>query len=159
MNLFHFVSTDTTIWGLPPAFLDIGGVGPYLIPIAGMAFVLGIIIIGSLEKTQKEKLRHETIRRALEKGQTVPSELLDGTASFRLLAEKFGPRPRDDRRAGLICLAIGIGIFLFFHFMRLSEHDIPAGVPWLGAIPALIGVALLINWALERHEKAKQDKP
>ena len=122
--------------------------GPFLIPIAGMAFALGVIIVGVLEKAQKERLRHETIQRALEKGQQLPPELLEG---------KPLRRARDDRRGGLIAIAVGIGLFVFFGAMRAD--GIPDGLKWLGLIPGLVGVALLINWALERGEKNGEPKP
>ena len=140
-----------SIWDIPSA----------LIPIAGMAFVLGIILIGSLEKAQKEKLRHETIRQALEKGQTLPAELFEGDKFQRELVQRAldngRPHPRDDRRTGLILLAVGIGVVGFSLAMHESRPEVPTGVAWLGCIPALIGVALLINWALERG--GKNDQP
>ena len=117
--------------------------------LGGMAFILGIIFIGTLEKAQKEKLRHETIRRALEKGQTLPPELLEGRPLHR---------PRDDRRAGLILVAVGAGVYVFFHALHISQPDVPAGIAWMGMIPGLIGVALLFSWALERAERPDRDK-
>jgi hypothetical protein len=114
---------------------------------AGMGFVLGIILIGSLAKAHKEKLRHDTILRALEKGQSLPPKLLEDNPRSR---------PRDDRRAGLISLAVGVGIFVFFRAMHESQPDVPAGVAWMGCIPALVGFALLINWALEHGGKNGQ---
>jgi hypothetical protein len=117
--------------------------------VAGMGFVLGIILIGAVAKAQKEKLRHDTLRRALEKGQPLPPELLE---------EKARSHPRDDRRGGLVSLAVGVGVFVFFRAMHESEPDIPAGVAWMGCIPALVGVALLLNWALDRRGKNDQSR-
>jgi len=107
-----------------------------------MAFVLGIVLIGTLEKAQKEKLRHETIRQALDKGQPLPPGLLEG---------RQVQRARDDRREGLIAIAVGVALFLFLG--ALHETGAPDSLKWVGLIPGLVGVALLINWALERGEK------
>src|SRR5208283_3995855 len=140
MTSLDFITTGTVFCHLPHACLGMI-YGPFLIPIAGMAFVLGIIIIGALEKAHKDKLRHETIQRALDKGQPLPPE-------FSAL---FARKARDDRRGGLIAIAVGIGLYVFFDAMH--PEGVPDGLRWLGLIPGLIGVALLINWALERAEK------
>jgi|CZKI01.1.fsa_nt_gi hypothetical protein len=118
----------------------------YIIPIAGMIFAAVIVLVRSLTKLQKEKLRHETIRLAIEKGQPLPPELL----------EKSIPNPpKDDRKSGLIALAVGVGLFVF-----LSQYEVGRpGLAWVAMIPSLIGVALLLNWALEQRAKAKQDRP
>ena len=110
MYLLASLSFDPGSLSLPLAELNHFGIGPFLIPLAAMGLGLAGIIFGSLDKMQKRRLRHELLRVALEKGQPLPAELLD---------EPQARRNRDDRRSGLIALAVG--------------------------------VALLFNWALERH--------
>jgi hypothetical protein len=147
MTPLEFAVTGPAFCQLPCAY--VGGIdGPFLIPIAGMAFAFGVILLGVLEKLQKEKLRHETIQRALEKGQPLPPELIEGRPLRRA---------RDDRRGGMIAIAVGIGLYVFFNAMQ--AEGVPDGVKWLALIPGLVGVALLLNWALERGEKNGQDKP
>lgn len=115
---------------------------PIVLPLAGIA--LGAIaIIGGLVITDRNrKMRHETIRLALEKGQSIPENLLRDDEHGR----RNRTRPRNDRRTGLILIAVGVGVFLFFHYAGGEEGQ------WLGAIPGLIGVALLINWLFERNQ-------
>jgi hypothetical protein len=153
MTFLDPVLTNPTLGFSPFA----GFIGPFSIPIAGMAFVLGIIALGVIEKMQKEKLRHETIRRALEKGQSLPPELLEGKALPPEFFAQFARKARDDRRAGLIAIAVGVGLYVFFS--ALSDVGAPDSLKWLGLIPGLIGVALLVNWLLERGEKKTPDKP
>ena len=119
---------------------------PYhlLIPLAGMGLGLAGIIIGGIEKMQKRRLRHELMRVALEKGQPLPLELLD---------ERTSRRERDDRRNGLISLAIGAALFLL-----LSALVTEQGVKWVALIPTFIGLALLLNWTLERREREEPGK-
>jgi len=113
--------------------------------------------LGRSRKRTKDKLRHETIQRALEKGQPLPPELLEGKPLPSEFFALFARKARDDRRGGLIAIAVGVGLFVFFGAMR--AEGVPEGLQWLGLIPGLVGVALLINWALERGEKNGQDKP
>jgi hypothetical protein len=158
MTSLDFVMTGTAFCHLPHASVGYMSIeGPFLIPIAGMAFVLGIILIGALEKAHKDKLRHETIQRALDKGQPLPPELIEGKPLPSEFFALFARKARDDRRGGLIAIAVGVGLFVFFGAMR--AEGVPDGLKWLGLIPGLVGVALLINWALERGEKNGQDKP
>ena len=159
MTSLAFAMTGPAFSCSPLAFLGFYGFGPFSIPIAGMAFVLGIILIGALEKAHREKLRHDTIQRALEKGQPLPPELFGqpGKSLPPEFFQQFAPRARDDRRGGLIAIAVGIGVFVFFSAMQ--SEGVPDGVKWLGLIPGLIGIALLINWAFERGGKNDQDKP
>ncbi len=130
---------------LPLAEFGPVGLGPFLIPLAGMGFGLVCIIFGSLEKMQKRRLRHDLMRVALEKGQPLPPELLE---------ESPAKRGRDDRRGGLIALAVGAALYLFLGAL-VPEH----GVKWVALIPGFIGVALLLNWALERRTPNGQNTP
>jgi hypothetical protein len=156
MTSLDFITTGSAFCHLPVAYLG-NMIGPFLIPIAGMAFVLGIILIGALEKAHKDKLRHETIQRALDKGQPLPPELIEGKSLPPEFSALFARKARDDRRGGLIAIAVGIGVYVFFDAMR--AEGVPDGLRWLGLIPALVGGALLINWALERREKNGEPKP
>jgi hypothetical protein len=153
MTFLDPVLTNLTL-GFSP-FADF--FGPFSIPIAGMAFALGVIIVRVVEKMHQEKLRHETIRSALEKGQALPPELLEGKTLPSEFFAQFARKARDDRRGGLISIGVGLGLFIFFSAMR--EEGVPDGVKWVSLIPGLIGAALLINWALERMEKKDTDKP
>jgi Flp pilus assembly protein TadB len=144
MTSIPFVNSYSCFASLPLAEFNLPT--NYIIPIAGMIFAAVYVLIKSLTKLQKEKLRHETIRLAIEKGQPLPPELLE---------RSIPNQPTDDRKSGLITLAVGVGLFVF-----LSQYEIgKLGLAWVAMIPSLIGVALLLNWALERRAKAKQDRP
>ncbi len=139
MNLLALIAPGPASCGLPLAVnLDFG----FLVPLGGMAFVTAIVFIDMLGKAQKEKLRHETVRQALEKGQPLPPGLLESEPV---------QRARDDRRAGLIAIAVGVALFVIFSALRTA--GVPDGIKWIGLIPGLVGMALLVNWALEGGKK------
>lgn len=109
-----------------------------VIAIIGMAvsFGLPVLLVALILYYKHRRLRitHETIARLAEKGLPVPAELLE-------------PPPRNQYsglRGGLVLIALGLGLAVFFLEM---------GVPWsIGLIPGLMGVALLISWTIERRK-------
>jgi hypothetical protein len=95
------------------------------------------IIFGIKHSERRQQMWHETARLALEKGQPLPP-----------LPEDLRPPEKkeeceDDFRSGLISIATGAGIYLFFVAMGLHN------LRFIGAIPGLIGVALLLHAILK----------
>lgn len=117
-----------------------------IIPLAGMAVGAIAIIGGLIASDRNRRMRHETIRLALEKGQPIPPDLLEPSESEKA-SNRTQKKGRDDRRSGLVLIAISIGAYLFF---RGVGGD---GAQWLATIPGLIGVALLVNWFLDRADR------
>jgi Domain of unknown function (DUF6249) len=120
------------------------------VPIAVVATVFGCsaVMVGIVAYTlfRVRRLRHETIRVALEKGQPLPPDLLEPPR------KQHGPL--RDLRTGLILLGIGVGVAAF---MGLS------GIPgvqrsWtIGFIPGFMGAAYLAAFTLSRRLAAKPD--
>lgn len=106
-----------------------------VIMIFGMpVFVVGIIfffIYRSRQETQK------TLRMAIEKSDSLPPEFLDTLKSL----QKKPKTPANDVRAGLILIAIALGLVT----LDFIKHDYVLGnLSGVAAIPGFIGVALLI---------------
>lgn len=124
----------------PPTFVIV------VLPLAGIA--LGALgLVGGLWFTDRNRRRrHETIRLALEKGVPIPDTLLNEDEHGRRVAPQNpgGKSARNDLRSGLITFSVGVGIFLFFLGVGAG------GAEWLAAIPAMIGLALMINGVIER---------
>ncbi|MGZ5033856.1 MAG: DUF6249 domain-containing protein [Usitatibacter sp.] len=102
-----------------------------------VSFGLPVVLVAVIlyYKHRKLRLTHETIARLAEKGLPVPPELLE-------------PPKRADAglRAGLVLLALGIALAVFFFEVN---------GPWsIGLIPGLMGVALLIAWSIERRKES-----
>ncbi len=113
-------------------------------PIAIVGTVFGftalMIAIVAYGRFRNQRLRHETIRLAIEKGQPLPADVLDPV-------RRRDPRTADLRR-GLVLLALGLGAGLFLYFAN------PPGAPEhtraVGFVPGLMGVAYLVSHALAR---------
>lgn len=130
---------------LPPHFAALFGADlpeliSVIVPVAGIVFG-GVITVTSMYfKHQKQRMWHETARIALEKGQPIPAPFAertrrphDGMAKLDL--------DKHDLKAGLILIATGAGLALFLGAVGDSWK-----VGYVGAIPGLIGVALVLHW-------------
>lgn len=115
-----------------PLLADISGAQWIAISaiLGGLTFAILLIFFGLKFVQRRQELWHETARVALEKGQPLP------------------PLPRDmqparheagdnDLRTGLVTLATGAGLYLFF------AHFLPS-LKYVAAIPGFVGAALLI---------------
>ena len=94
-----------------------------------------IVLLVLIYRFRKNRQLHQTIALMLEKGAPIPPELI--------APEK--QRPSDLRR-GIILIAVGLGIVVFF----LAQKDEAWGI---GAIPLLIGAGYLIAWKLEQKKQ------
>src|SRR5262245_24803434 len=98
----------------------------------GMPVLLVALILWF--KHRKLRMTHETIARLAEKGLPVPPALIV-------------PPPRAQSaalRGGLVVVAVGVALAIGLDEML---------GPWsIGLIPGLMGLALLVAWAIERRD-------
>jgi hypothetical protein len=118
-----------------------------LIPIVAIIMGIGIgmlsVYLDFRRKRELVQAYHAERMAAIEKGIEIPPlpvELLQ-------VGMRRESHPARHRRSGLILLLIGIAI----SGAMLSEGDRGA---WWGAVPAAIGVALLISATLEMRERS-----
>ena len=120
-----------------------------LLPFITVILALSIPIISIIVEYFNRKNKLKLFEKAIEKGVT-----LEGLS----LEEK---RPRVPYRAGMVLLAVGIGMAVFAFLM--AQIEIKAFYSILGAafIPALIGIALIINDRInyDRYFKKDLDQP
>jgi hypothetical protein len=120
-----------------------------LIPIVAIVFALSIPIISIIVEYFNRKNKLRLFEKAIEKGVT-----LEGLS----LEEK---RPRVPYRAGMVVLAVGIGMAVFAFLMAQIEIKAFYSILGVAFIPALIGIALIINDRInyDRYFKKDPDKP
>ena len=112
-----------------------------------MLLTIVIIVGGLIIAYHRQKQWHETARLALEKGQPLPAA--------QDAAPQAQPRtdgPSRDLRTGLILLATGAGLFVFFDAL------LGRWMAYVGAIPGFIGVALVL-FAVLSHLFNRKDAP
>jgi hypothetical protein len=112
--------------------------------LGGLTFTILLIIFGLKFVQRRQELWHETARVALEKGQPLPPLPAD-------MRHDQHPEQNNDFRTGLIMVATGAGLYLFF------ASFLPA-LRFVAAIPGFIGVAMLL-YATMRALLGRKDKP
>jgi hypothetical protein len=139
---------------LAPPMLGAFEIGEHVIGlaalVASLVFAAVVFVVVLHFQSKKRQMWHETARLALEKGQPLPpwpktDEELELTPPPGVsLAEWEALRRARDRRgslkAGLILIAVGVGLYFMMPGPDLQ----------VGAIPGLIGVALIVHALIER---------
>jgi len=134
---------------LNPLFSALDGTWIAVIAIAGGIVIAVVAIVGGLiTANRRQAMWHETARIALEKGQPIPKSP-DDEAEEKAEKNSNG----GDIRAGLILIAVGAGLYLFLNNIAGPK------IGFVGAIPGLIGVSLLLFGALGLAVKGKNPPP
>lgn len=126
-----------------PCLAAVGEYIPFagmLIPITVMFIVMLIAVAGMYFKNQSHRMWHETARAALEKGQPIP--VAPTAQELASVKKPELPSGRGDVKAGLILIAIAVGMYFGFNEPRDEWHHVPS---FLYYVPGFIGLALLLN--------------
>lgn len=111
-----------------------------------------IIIVPRYFRTRERQEMQRTIRAAIERGQPLPSEMIDAmTRSAR--SER---RPRNDLRSGVILISVGASLAAFGYILGLNPDAEEARYPMMaiGAIPGCIGIAFLLVGLFTREKRS-----
>ena len=112
-----------------------------LIPLAPFLMVAAIVIIPRWYRTNERREMQKTLRAAIDKGQTLPSELVDALSKDSVRPPATAAR---DLRLGVILLSVGAGIALMGYAISFEEMDALYPISGVAAIPAMIGLAFII---------------
>ncbi len=118
-----------------------------LISVVWAVFPLAMTFAGVMVQRLKTKER----LLAIEKGIPLPP-----TPSRRALnpwefASNF-------RLAGIICVAVGLGLLVLFTALAETIPPFPKGVIGASAIPFLVGLGLLLEYRIRRKELAARER-
>ena len=117
-----------------------------LIPIFAIVFSLSIPIIAIIVEHLNRKNKMKVIEKAIEKG-----------IAFEGLSLEGDKRPRVPYRSGMITLAGGLGIIIFAILMGNIEVTATYPLLGLGAVPVLIGIAMILNDRINYNRYFNQD--
>ncbi|MDB5475965.1 MAG: hypothetical protein JWP49_1476 [Phenylobacterium sp.] len=125
--------------------MDAGVIGAS-IPIFGCIMIAAIVIIPRYFQSIERQKMAETLKAAIEKGQPLPTEVVEAISS----GVKAPPSPQRDLRTGIIWLGVGAG--LAGMGIALNFEDPEATWPMIGisAFPVFIGLAFIAMYFLNR---------
>lgn len=113
-------------------------INPIFIPIIAILMPVFIVFIVKYFKAKERADMQLTMRKALESGQTLPTEFLQRLDKVNQAVVKT---PMNDIRAGLILMAVAGGMMTWGY---LDDMSFGGGLTGVAAIPGFIGVALFI---------------
>jgi hypothetical protein len=140
-----------------------------LIPIFGIFMIIAVVVgpiwIRSHYAARDRHEMHETLRKAYEKGQPVPPELIEKLTAAPTRQSFGGSGSGDsqsDLRRAVVLIAVGLGLAglgagFWYGIGNASETggDIVGGIiAGSGAIPGFIGIAYLALWILRARDRS-----
>jgi hypothetical protein len=113
-----------------------------VVPVACFLVTFAVVAAALYAAYRKERLRHETLRAAIERGASIPADLITPP-----------PRPRSDLRRGVLLTASGIGLGI------LLAATAPDKSVWTASlIPTLLGLGYLLVHRLEGSEGTRSTR-
>lgn len=112
-----------------------------LIPLAPFLMVVAIVVIPSWLKSRERREMQATLRAAIEKGQSLPPEVIEAISKDNAKPPATAAR---DLRTGVILLAVAIGIAVFGYAVSFAEMDAYYPIVGIAAIPGMIGLAFIV---------------
>ncbi|HWU79475.1 MAG TPA: DUF6249 domain-containing protein [Caulobacter sp.] len=113
-----------------------------LVPLGAFAMVAAIVclpILGLFKHLERRRM-HDVVRTAIEKGQTLPPEVVETlTRDVRPVSTST-----RDIRTGVIMIAVGIGLAIFGACVGYEEHDVISPALGIASIPTVIGLAYIV---------------
>jgi len=120
-----------------------------LVPISFFAMIAAIVIVPRYFRSMERQKMAETLRTAIEKGQPMPTEVIEAMSAN----VKLPPSPARDLRTGLIWVGVAVGFAALGLAVSFEEPD--ALLPMLGcaAFPGFIGLAFIVMSFVARDRK------
>ena len=112
-----------------------------LIPLAPFLMIAAIVIIPKWYRTNERREMQKTLRAAIDKGQTLPPELVDALSKDSVRPPATAAR---DLRTGIILLAVSLGVALMGYGISFEEMDALYPFAGFAAIPGMIGLAFIV---------------
>ena len=120
-----------------------------LVPIALFAMIAALVIVPRYFKSMERQRMAETLKVAIEKGQPLPTEIIDAMSS-NVRTPGLPPSPQRDLRTGIIWLGIGAGLVAMGAAISFEEADALYPILGIAAFPIFIGLAFIALASLNK---------
>lgn len=126
---------------------------PFIVPVAGCAMILGIVIAGIWSSVRQREIQSRERLEAIARGVPIPPTPEELAITHGRPSANLARRRANIRLAGVVLLASAVGIVLFFVALAaiLQERDVLCGAA-VGLVPLAIGVGFLIDTRIQTHE-------
>ncbi len=115
-----------------------------VVPIALFGMVVGIVWLVSHFNYKKRRTIHETVRDAIDKGQTLDRDLIERLA---LVTDPV----RADLRRGVLFIAFGVAFGFLGVMVSMEEAEAIRPMIGVASFPFFLGLAYLGLWAFGRN--------
>ena len=115
---------------------------PVLIILIIFGSIASLFIVPRYFKSVERQKMAETLRAAIEKGQPLPTEVVEAMSS-NVRSPGLPPSPQRDLRTGIVWLGVGIGFGALALALSFEEPDFLYPLLGLAAFPTFIGLAFV----------------
>lgn len=120
-----------------------------LIPLSFFAMIAALVIVPRYFRSQERQKMAETLRVAMEKGQPLPTEVIDAMSS-NVRSPGMPPSPQRDLRTGIIWMGVGVGFAALGLAISFEEPDALYPLLGISAFPTFIGLAFILLGVLNK---------
>jgi hypothetical protein len=120
-----------------------------LIPLAFFAMIAAVVIVPKYFRSQERQKMAETLRAAIEKGEPLPTEVIEAMSS-NVRAPGLPPSPQRDLRTGIVWVSVALGLVALGLIVGFEEPDAAYWMLGLAAFPGFIGLAFVLLGLLNK---------
>jgi hypothetical protein len=126
---------------------------PFIVPVAGCAMILGIVISGIWSGVRQREIQSRERLEAIARGVPIPPTPEELAITHGRPTADLRRRRANIRLTGVVLLGSAVGLILFFIGLAavLQERDVLCGAA-VGLIPLAIGLAFLIDTKIQTRE-------
>lgn len=135
-----------------------GLASPFVVPVAGCAMILGIVIAGIWSGIRNREIQSTERLAAIAKGVDLPPTPEELAIMHGKPTADAKRRQANVRLGGMVTSFAGIGLIVFFVLLTAILHvrEVLCGAA-AGLIPLGIGVALLLDSRTQKREMEEQE--
>jgi len=115
---------------------------PVLIILIIFGSIASLFIMPRYFKSVERQKMADTLRVAIEKGQPLPTEVIEAMSS-NVRSPGLPPSPQRDLRTGIIWLGVGVGFAALGAVLSFEEPDALFPCLGLATFPTFIGLAFI----------------
>ncbi len=140
---------------IPAMLFNVGEAlqSPFIVPVAGCAMVLGIVISGVWSGIRTREIQSRERLEAIARGVPIPPTPEELAITHGKPSANLARRRANIRLTGVVLLASAAGLILFFMALAaiLRVREVLSGAA-VALVPLAIGIGFLIDTRIQTHE-------